>query len=131
MKRRFVIGMVTIAVLALFTLPLTTAAQKGIPYDYVIQDDAGCPVVMFNSKTGQYLCADGNELLLAGVGAVRGTSIAPKLMIKNGVYTCQITVDAIAKTATGYIYDNQEGEVEYLINDSNITNNTGQCSTPN
>ena len=130
MKQRILLGFVIIATLALFTLPFSASAQKGIPYDYVIQDDAGCPVVMFNSKTGQYLCTDNDDLFLAGVGSIRGTSIAPQLGLKNGAYTCQITVDVIAKTATGYIYDNVGGEMEYLINDSNITNNTGFCPAP-
>src|ERR1044071_4567045 len=120
MKRRIVMGFVMIAALALFTLPFTASAQKGTPYDYIVQDDAGCPVVMFNSKTGQYLCTDNDDLFLAGIGSVRGASIAPKLLLKNGAYTCQITVDVIAKTATGYIYDNVGGEIEYLVNDSNI-----------
>lgn len=127
MKRTIITGLALTTLLVLFTLPLTASAQKGIPYDYVVQNDSGCPVVMFNSKTGQYLFSDDEGLLLAGVGKIGGTSIAPRLSFKNGVYTCVTTVDAIAKTATGYVFDNLEGEIEYTMNDSNITDNTGRC----
>ena len=74
MKRAIIIGMVLAVVLGTFALPLTAAAQKGNAYDYIMQDDSGCPVLKFNSTTGQYLFYNSEGLVLAGVGSLRGTT---------------------------------------------------------
>ncbi|HXI89707.1 MAG TPA: hypothetical protein VNO24_06785 [Blastocatellia bacterium] len=128
MKRTIILGMVLVVLLGVFALPLTASAQKGNPYDYMMQDDGGCPVLKFNSRTGQYLFYDNEGLTLAGIGSIKGTLGQLKLVFKNSGYFGQFT--CIEKTKAGYgsLIETSGWEIEATISDSNMTDNTGECA---
>ena len=128
MRRTIILGMVVAVFLGVFALPLTATAEKGNPYDYMMQDDSGCPVLKFNLRTGQYLFYDAEGLVLAGFGSIRGTPQQPKLTFKNSGYYGQFTCDLKTKVASGTLTETTPWEVEAVISDSNMTNNTGECA---
>ena len=127
MRRSIILGVVLAAMVGISALPSTSSAQKLKAYDYVMQDDSGCPVLKFNSKTGQYLFYNDEGLVLAGIGQVRGTPLLPKLIFKNTGYFGQFSCDDKTKAGSGTVTDTNEWEVEDTINDSNMLDNTGEC----
>jgi hypothetical protein len=128
MKRKIILGAVLTIVLGVSALPLTTSAQKVSGYDYVMQDDSDCPVLKFNSKTGQYLFYDDEGLILAGIGQVRGTPLVRTMIFKNTGYFGQFICDEKTKVGTGSVTDTNEWETEATINDSNMLDSTGECA---
>ena len=128
MKRTFVLGAIMAVLLGAFALPLAASAQKGNLYDYIMQDDSGCPVLKFNSRTGQYLFYDDDGLVLAGLGTIRGTPSQPRITFKNSGYYGQFACDTKTWVGSGTLTETTPWEVEAVITDSNMTNNSGQCA---
>jgi hypothetical protein len=127
MKRTMILGMVLAVVLGVFALPLTASGQKANPYDMVMQDDTGCPVLKFNSRTGQYLFYNDDGMILAGFGTLRGTFLQPKLTFKNSGYYGQFSCDLKTKVGSGSLIETTPWTIEDVINDSNMADNTGEC----
>ena len=127
MKPAIIIAMMMTMLFAAFSLPMA-AAQKAKGYDMVMQDDSGCPVLKLNSTTGQYLFFDDEGLVLAGVGTIQGGPYQLTVTFKNSGYFGRYTCDLKTKLGTGMLIETSEWEVEAVINDSDITNNTGECA---
>lgn len=128
MKRSIILATVLLVILGIFTLSLSASAQKGNMYDYIMQDDSGCPVLMFSSRTGQYMFVD-DEFTLAGFATFKVTGYTLKMSFKNSGYFGQFQCDLKTKVGSGTLIETTPWEVEAAITDTDMTNNTGLCPT--